>query len=464
MIINTLISLFRSARLSIPFFRKSINVKFMEFNIEEGGKLVSFEKTIEAIKAVNPDIIAIEEANGNIPELAQMLGMKYYNNRFQVISRFPLIDPSCGKGFFIFAELVPNKVIAISNVHLPSDPYGPSEFFHDASASDILKLENQIRLPTIKKYLSVLGPLLKESFPIILAGDFNSPSHQDWDEIEWPVSKAVISAGFRDSYRELFPDTKKHPGHTWCASRPKVTGWNPNLEDTQDRIDFIFVSGSIKTIQNKIIGEVNSPYADIAILPWPSDHRAIVSTLAIVPAVPPNYIAVQNRVIQSGDNLTVLFHAPGNSGEKIIVSYPGVPERKCNEKRDGRFSYSTQNWMPGKYEAKLLNDRDDILASIQFYINPRNKKIMLLLNKKIYHRHEPIIVHWYFSQGNRFDWIVVVNKNQVLNEENILQSVKTEADIIGAHTFLSLLPGDYEILFLIDDGFEIAARVSFSVV
>lgn len=86
------------------------------------------------------------------------------------------------------------------------------------------------------------------------------------------------------------------------------------------------------------------------------------------------------------------------------------------------------------------------------------------MNKKIYHRDELIIVHWYFAPGNRFDWIVVINKNQDLNERNILQSAKTKTAVSGMHTFASMPPGEYEVLFLIDDGFEIAARVSFAVI
>ena len=70
-------------------------------------------------------------------------------------------------------------------------------------------------------------------------GDFNAPSHLDYTAavvgtrdyvkyvVEWPVSKAVEAAGFRDSWRDVHPDPLKSLGLTWWAARPKVDGWNP---------------------------------------------------------------------------------------------------------------------------------------------------------------------------------------------------------------------------------------------
>ena len=48
--------------------------KLMTFNIEYGGTNVCFEKIVEAIQIADPDVVAIEEAFGNIPRLAKELG------------------------------------------------------------------------------------------------------------------------------------------------------------------------------------------------------------------------------------------------------------------------------------------------------------------------------------------------------------------------------------------------------
>ena len=59
--------------------------------------------------------------------------------------------------------------------------------------------------------------------PVFLTGDMNSPSYLDWTAVAavrpqvayplvWPVSKALADAGFRDSYRDAYPDPVARPG------------------------------------------------------------------------------------------------------------------------------------------------------------------------------------------------------------------------------------------------------------
>jgi endonuclease/exonuclease/phosphatase family metal-dependent hydrolase len=64
----------------------------MTFNIWLGGELVDFGKVVEAIRAADADIVGLQEATGNTRRLADALGW-YANERLQIISHFPLIDP-----------------------------------------------------------------------------------------------------------------------------------------------------------------------------------------------------------------------------------------------------------------------------------------------------------------------------------------------------------------------------------
>lgn len=90
---------------------------------------------------------------------------------------------------------------------------------------------------------------------ILLAGDFNEPSHLDWTDatcgmwdhngcvVPWDCSVRLYDAGFRDVYRVLHPDPATHPGFTYPADNPataveKLT-WAPDA-DERDRIDFIY--------------------------------------------------------------------------------------------------------------------------------------------------------------------------------------------------------------------------------
>ena len=72
----------------------------------------------------------------------------------------------------------------------------------------------------------------RDGIPVFLLGDFNAPSHLDWTAaavgsrphlravVDWPVSRAIEAAGFRDTWREIHPDPVAEPGLTWWADRP----------------------------------------------------------------------------------------------------------------------------------------------------------------------------------------------------------------------------------------------------
>jgi exodeoxyribonuclease III len=120
------------------------------------------------------------------------------------------------------------------------------------------------------------------SEPIFITGDFNEPSHQDWTsaaaaaghcplKVVWPTTKALVDAGFRDAYRQVYPDPTTHRGLTWTPTT-KIT----DPQDHHDRIDFIFIGGHGATARfAQVVGE-SRQWADVAVEPYPSDHRAVV--------------------------------------------------------------------------------------------------------------------------------------------------------------------------------------------
>ena len=112
--------------------------------------------------------------------------------------------------------------------------------------------------------------------PIIIAGDFNSPSHLDFIEetkarhkdliIEWPVSKTITALGFKDAFRKIYPDPSKNYGETWSPRFP---------ESSQERIDHIYFTPSrLECTSAKMLNQA-SPQ-------WPSDHAAVLATFKVV--------------------------------------------------------------------------------------------------------------------------------------------------------------------------------------
>lgn len=142
---------------------------------------------------------------------------------------------------------------------------------------------------------------------ILLGGDFNEPSHLDWQAdtkdlwdhngaiIPWDCSVMLEKGGFKDSYREVYPNAVTHPGFTYPSANTAVDlkklVWAPEV-DERDRIDFIYyyphtdwtlrnvtIVGPSQTIlRGKVIENDASDTFLEPVEVWPTDHKA---TLAI---------------------------------------------------------------------------------------------------------------------------------------------------------------------------------------
>ncbi|HVQ31001.1 MAG TPA: endonuclease/exonuclease/phosphatase family protein, partial [Vicinamibacteria bacterium] len=244
---------------ALPLACAPVTQRVLVFNIEYGGDLVAFGKTVEVIKRAAPDVVLIEEAWGQIPRLARALGWTEYDVRHQVLARRPLLDPADADARYLFVETSPGCVAAIANVHLPSDPE-PPEVMADAAAVDAaMAVERRTRLRAIEPTLAALRPLVDAGVPAFLGGDFNAPSHLDDPDHPWPTSRAIVEAGLRDAWRQAHPDPKTHPGYTWWAGRPQVKGWNPSPQAKQMRIDQLHVGGRVVVKDARIVGEDGRP-------------------------------------------------------------------------------------------------------------------------------------------------------------------------------------------------------------
>lgn len=259
-----------------------ITLRVMLFNIELGGTGVDFGKVIEAIRAADPDIVALEEAMGNTARIASALGWPSASARTHVLSRHPLVEPADADGLFIYVEVDPGRIVAIVNVHLPAEPFGPALLTSGASEPDAVALEDRVRRPALERPLGVLARLAAAHIPTFVLGDFNAPLDRDW-----PVSRALQAAGLRDTWREIHPDPIAQPGLTWPAARPAIGRDDPVPGARQDRIDAIFAAGPSTTLDSRIIGEPGHPDVALSVDPWPSDHRAIVATFRVSPAPMP---------------------------------------------------------------------------------------------------------------------------------------------------------------------------------
>ena len=102
------------------------------------------------------------------------------------------------------------------------------------------------------------------------------------------MSKAFESAGFSDGFRAVHPDPTSL-GNTWTAGRPYP--FRPENE-TFDRIDFTWLA-NLRAIDSVVMGEPGNQQNALSVMPWPSDHRAVLTTVEVTPIDTPDLITVE---------------------------------------------------------------------------------------------------------------------------------------------------------------------------
>lgn len=464
-----------------------VELRVMSFNIWLGGELVDFGKVVEAIQLAKADIVGVQEGTGNTARLAKSLGWEHYDEQMQIISRYPLINPPGSDDQFIYVQVRPGQVVAVMNVHLPSDPYGPYEIRDGADLQAVLELERTTRLAAIEPVLARVPELLEANVPVLLTGDFNTPSHHDWTEstaaareqvkfpVEWPVTVAVEAAGFRDTYRAIYPDPVENPGITWTYGYPHP---RLNPDEIVDRIDLVFAAGDVEILNSEIVGEQDGSDVNIGVLPFPSDHRGVVATVRVTPAVPPVFVAPAKRRVTAGEAIVVHYHAPsGETTDRIALVPAGEAAGSASmwlppyeASFFGSVTFGTGSLAPGRYDAVLVGEGDAELSRAGFWVIGVDALPTISTDKSEYAVGEEIIVTWENAPALRWDWIAVYSVGDADLYNNYWGYFYTKATPAGSGTFNAellgeeMLPaGEYVIRLLLDDGYQVVTETTFTV-
>ena len=450
-----------------------LNLQTRQFCKDPAGCPETLDQVAKAIRASGAEVVGLNEATMNTCPLAQKLGW-HCSARTQVISRYRIVDPPGANGLYVFVEPLPGRVVAVSDVHLPADPYGPYELRDGATVAEVLELENDLRLPDIQDELQGLPPLAARGIPVFLTGDFNTPSHLDAAHgVEWPVSKALTNAGFKDSFRVVHPDPVAKPGFTWTPGSPEG-----EKVEVHDRIDWVLSMGSATASASKVVGEGGNPNTDIAVDPWPSDHRGIVSTFNVTPAPMPTLVAVGERSLERGQTLHVRFH--GGASVALVSGSTTATSKSTGGAADGTLSFATTNLPSGAYQAVLRNASGQALSRSSFWLYAPGTPTTVTTSKTTYKVGEPITVSWKKAPGMKFDWLGVYASGE--NADNPHASTCSAGTCGNGHYLLygytrntieastrfgrgalagyrtwPLGTGTYQIRLLLDDGYRSAA-------
>jgi hypothetical protein len=353
----------------------------------------------------------------------------------------------------------------------------------------VLALEEQMRTPSARA-LQPLGKLGTEGTPLFLTGDFNTPSHRDWTPamqglrpdairypVVWPSTALLEAAGLRDSFREAHPDPTQAPGLTWTAGMPA-----PYIRphETLDRIDFIFSGGPVATLDSRVFGEAGGSGVDASVTPWPSDHRAVVSTFEVLPVAAPAIIAVEPAVVHVGDEFHIRGFDPAAEGWTVAVVNAGAPPtpalRFAHEditawRRFARFS--SQGLAMGEYDAVLLDEKQRELKRARFAIIDSNQppqldvRVATNISRSGKPKHANLVAEqgspgqqiqarWHNMPGHRFDWVGLFHLDtqgsEVLVSQTYLQGrTLGTIELQTTKDGRPLPAGRYEVRLMLDD-------------
>lgn len=281
--------------VTIPIVAKGESLvrrfRMLTMNLWEGGVHVNdyHTKQVQILASLNVDVVAFQETAQTAGQrLAAAMGWNvHFSGDTAVLSRYPLAGLD-GTAWATEAQVSfdgENSKLIIWSTHLEYTPYGPYGFCEShMTQGQVFAREAESGRPSeITEISKLINAQLRSNgtdIPVLLAGDFNAPSHLDWTNsarglhcgigyTPWPTSIIPVKAGLVDSFRAAYPNPVAYPGNTWSPVHPG---------DPQDRIDFIYYGGGAQVTASGpfVIGKPNI-MPNVANNDWPSDHRSFVS-------------------------------------------------------------------------------------------------------------------------------------------------------------------------------------------
>ncbi len=267
---------------------QSDELKVLAWNIWHGARHPGIEKgvqqAVDFIKHTQADVITMQETYGSGPIIADRLGYYFYlrSSNLSVMSRYPietthdLYEPFRFGGVTLrLSEEQQINVFSLWIHYLPA--WRRDSRAEGATAEALIEGEWKTRASELRDILKQLKPFVETSdeVPLIVGGDFNSPSTLDWTEatadwhndlvVDWPVSRQMLDLGFTDTYRAIHLDPTKQKVHDLFEGDARRITY---------RIDYIYTHGQgITPTASQMMNTHNGT--------WPSDHPAVLSTLKL---------------------------------------------------------------------------------------------------------------------------------------------------------------------------------------
>lgn len=263
-------------------------IKVLSWNIWHGARHPGIEKGIQQavdfIRHTDADVITMQETYGSGPIIADRLGYYFFlrSSNLSVLSRYPLEETHdkyeafrLGGATVRLSPMQRMHVFTLWIHYLPA--WRRDTAAEGATAEKLIAGEWKTRASELRDILEDLAPFIEDAdtTPLIVGGDFNSPSKLDWTPdtadwhhglvVNWPVSEQMLDAGFVDSYRRIHSDPRQHLPHPM---------WKDDARRVTYRIDYLYSLG--KSIQPTASQMMNTHDGT-----WPSDHPAVLTTFKL---------------------------------------------------------------------------------------------------------------------------------------------------------------------------------------
>ena len=416
-----------------------------------GADRSSLRALAEVIRVAGADVVGLQNASGHTRQLADALGWPYWDAAHHVISRFPLLRVT--GGLHVLVEVAPGGYLAHANIYLSGDLYGPAQVIAGASPGRVAEIERRVRVPGIAPVLGELALLVSQGVPALITGGFNAPCGPGW-----PVADAIAEAGFVD-----VAAGREEP--TW-----PVAGFLVEGNEGSDRIDSVIAGGPVEVVSATLVGEPGGAGVQLVYEPWPSDHRAVLARVRVVPARVAPFAGALHEVVAVGDPVRVaLAGLPEPDGRVALVAAGGDPARPARRRSvaevggDGLLALPTAGLRPGAYELVRVAADGSERSRSPVWLSAGAPPV-ISAGRRRYREGEGIELSWREAPGNRWDWVGIYPDGADPSREEPLFYRFCGARPSGRLTIVEHLPpGGYLATLMLDDGYEVLALAAFEV-
>lgn len=264
------------------------------------------QKVVEVILKSQADIVCIQEYTHNnewIKEELERTTGEMWNIRIlprncAIVSKFP-IRPH-GNMFLTPVQVEENKCINVISAHQFVYMYLPYAIHEGMPVEKACKEAACLNQGAYwKAMVEEVSMAQKKGEPVVLAGDFNEPSHLDYSTkaMKMGLVKTNRLSGLMSNLlldcmhlKDAWVEKRIKENADECTLRGMTwspTTWDYKKETDDQRIDFIYYTPeNIVFVDAKLVGEIPvvevvGDKVDIQVDRWPSDHRGILAVFNV---------------------------------------------------------------------------------------------------------------------------------------------------------------------------------------